>query len=161
MQTYTLIQILEQVARGIPAEERVRCDGGIYNMLRRVKRTARARPPFYARETVQFNDTQLRNFYRHVHAVIQEICAIETRLAAVENGGAPNPAVRVGDVHHDLCPPFPRADCAWSCDYRHLCPMMDDDRSNAEKFALDHFRAYDPLDRYADKESDLHEGDGE
>lgn len=126
MLTYHLLEMLEGT------EER--CDGGLYNMLRRVKRTQAAKPPFYARETIPHNITELRNHYMHVFGRIHEILTLE---AVLDAGGDP----------HLFCPPHVEASCTWSCDYFHACSLFDDG-SRVEDFLERYFVSYDPLERY-------------
>lgn len=87
--------------------------GAIHNMLRRVKRTARATPPFYGRRQVTFNDTQLRNHYRHVQATLTGIADAVEQLER-------------GTDHAYLFPPSPSKECTWDCPFLPVCPMMDD-----------------------------------
>lgn len=79
--------------------------GVVLNMLRKVKRTAAAKPPFYAREAVQFNDTQLDNHGKNLYRVIAAM------LRAEDNGDAY---------------PVPDADCTWKCPFLQICPLVDD-----------------------------------
>ena len=136
MQMYQLLEILEQTARGVPFAEAERCDGGIYNMMRRVKRTARAKPPFYAREEVRHNVTELRSFYARVHYTIREILSLEERLWQTPP-----------DEQSRVAYPTPAHDCTYSCDFYNVCPMHDDG-SRADEFTQVYFKNYDPLDRY-------------
>lgn len=147
MLTYHLLELLEQTARGVPLEEMERCDGGLYNMLRRVKRTGAAKPPFYARETVHHNLVQLRNHYRQIHGKITRILELE---AALDAGGDPQ----------ELCPPHVESSCTWSCDYFLVCSLFDDG-SRVEDFIDRYFVGYDPLDRYIQSDGRQEdEGDG-
>lgn len=109
-------------------------DGGIFNMLRTVKRSARSNPPFYDRWTVRHNRIQLNNYYQHMLAEIRE--ALELRLTLDR-----------GTSHHQACPPTPTGDCAWSCSFFSVCPMMDDG-SDWEGFLQDAYKSHHPLDRY-------------
>lgn len=147
MLMYHLLEMLEQVARGIPIEEQDRCDGGIYNMLRRVKRTARAKPPFYAREEIHHNVHELRSYYQRVHNTILAIVGLEQELS-----------VSPRESQHLIAYPSPSRDCVWSCDFFHVCHMFDDG-SNAEGLITTWFQSYDPLDRYAEQETGT-DGDG-
>lgn len=118
------------------AEASNACHGILYNMLRKVKRTASAKPPFYGRETVPHNVNELRNHWRHVVATAREIQAATARLDA-------------GEDHHTVCPPTPQNDCTWSCPFFKVC-VLNDDGSRAED-ALDALYVEgDPLERYAD-----------
>ena len=89
--------------------------GAIHNMLRRVKRTARATPPFYGRRQVVFNDTQLRNHYRHLDRTIKVATEQRRYLPGVLDEYLPGAAV-----------PTPNQNCTWDCPFLGVCPMMDD-----------------------------------
>ena len=149
MLMYHLLEMLEQLARGVPTDEQERCDGGIYNMLRRVKRSARAKPPFYAREEVHHNVHELRSFYQRVDYTVREILELERKLTTTPQ-----------EQQHLVAYPSPTRDCTWSCDYFHVCHMLDDG-SHAEGFITTYFASYDPLARYATQESGLEEGETE
>lgn len=87
----------------------------LHNQLRRVKRTARATPPFYGRNEVQFNDAHLRKHYRHMDVLVREIVAHERAL--IEG------RIKVDDAS---LYPHPTKDCSWKCPMFNVCPMMDD-----------------------------------
>jgi hypothetical protein len=80
MLTYHLLEKLEAYAIGDESGERT--DGGLYNMLRKVKRTATAKPPFYDRIEVRHNDTELRNFYVRITGQVKRILEAEAALNA-------------------------------------------------------------------------------
>lgn len=134
MKHYHLLEYLLALADGATSEEAITCDGGLYNMLRKVKRTARATPPFYERVEVRHNRETLRSYFLEVHGVIAEILKVETRLAQGE------------DPRH-VCYPSPSKDCTWKCDFFAVCPMFDDG-SNAQGFVEAHFVVHDPNERY-------------
>lgn len=133
MLTYHLLEKLEAFAIGDESGERT--DGGLYNMLRKVKRTATAKPPFYDRIEVRHNDTELRNFYVRITGEVRRILEAEQALAD-------------GVDHHYVVPPNPTRDCSWDCDFYKMCPMLDDG-SRAEDFLRDNFAIGDPDARYA------------
>ena len=118
-----------------------RTDGTLLNMLRRVKRTSRAKPPFYAREPVWHNETELRSFYHRVIGTISDILRVEYQLANGEN------PLRV--VY-----PRPSRDCSWKCDFADVCPMVDDDNVDHEGYLEAHFERHDPNQRYSGTESE-------
>lgn len=114
------------------AEER--CDGALYNMLRRVKRTAAAKPPFYDRAEARHNLYELDAFKRRLTSTVTDILEVEELL----NDG----------VHHlDVVYPRPSPDCTWKCDFFAVCPMFDDG-SRAEAMLNEYYRKGDPLDYY-------------
>jgi hypothetical protein len=111
-----------------------RTDGVILNMLRRVKRTASAKPPFYGRHEVWHNTHELRAHWQHVVAIAQESDRVRARLDA-------------GEDHHTVVPPTIDRSCSWSCDFAAVCPMFDDG-SDAEGLLSVDFQEHDPLERY-------------
>lgn len=115
-----------------------RTDGGIFNMMRRVKRTARAKPPFYERYPVMHNVQQLRSYFVRTVALVSRLLRYETEL-------------RDGADHKVVCPPAPSQECAWKCEFFALCPMMDDG-SDWEGLMLDAYREGNPLERYVQLE---------
>lgn len=109
----------------------------LYNMLRKVKRSARANPPFFQRETVSHNIHELRAHWRHCVRIALEIQATRAQLDA-------------GADHQDTCPPNPvTRQCTWDCEFRGPClGGMFDDGSDVEAFLADEFEVGDPLERY-------------
>ena len=115
-----------------PDEERV--TGGLYNMLRKVKRTANAKPPFYAREYVHHNEEQLRNFWTRLHGELMDIVRTHE---ALDGGLDP----------HQVVYPTPSGDCSWKCEFRAVCPLFDDG-SNAEGVLSSAYKVHNPYERY-------------
>lgn len=126
--TYHLLEALQE-------QEDERCDGGIYNMLRKVKRTASARPPFYDRLEVRHNKVMLRSFWTRVHGTIKEIMQTRARLNS-------------GESHLSAAYPTPTRDCHWRCEFYAVCPLFDDG-SAAEQMLDDLYEDHDPYDRYS------------
>jgi hypothetical protein len=118
---------------------RQRVDGVFYNMLKKVKRTARAKPPFYKREPVRHNMHELRHHWEHVVAQANEIIRMRERLDA-------------GESHHTVCYPSPGKDCSWKCPFFQLCPMLDDG-SDWGAALDDLYEVVDPLARYSREEA--------
>lgn len=133
MKFYHLLEKLDAMYKtgGDPAW---RTDGGLYNMLRKVKRTATAKPPFYGRVEVRHNDAVMRSTWARVHKVIEEIVTTREALDA-------------GADHQYMVPPRPSRDCTWKCDFFSVCPMMDDG-SNVEGLLNEYFTHVDPHERY-------------
>ncbi len=117
-------------------EEDQRCDGGVYNMLKKVKRTANARPPFYERLEVRHNKTQLRSFWARIHGVLSTIVSVREALDA-------------GADHHVVAYPTPGRDCTWKCPFFPVCPLTDDG-SAAEAMIEDLYIVTNPYERYSD-----------
>jgi hypothetical protein len=108
----------------------------LYNMLKKSKRTARAKPPFFARHEVRHGVQELRSHWQHVAQVAREI--LDMRVA-LDDGADPNV----------LCYPNPIKDCTWDCDFADAClGGMFDDGSDVEAYLAEHFEVGDPLARY-------------
>src|SRR5690606_12100880 len=86
-----------------------------HNQLKRVKRTARATPPFYARHELVLNDQQLRKHWQAMNVRVEEIAQ---HRAWLDWG-----VVSLDSPRIDASP---SKDCSWACPFYHLCPMMDD-----------------------------------
>lgn len=114
-------------------------DGAFYTMLRKVKRTAAAKPPFYHREPVRHNAQEIANFYKNVQEQAARIVGLRRRLDA-------------GEDHQSVVPPRPSRDCSWKCkEFAKICPMFDDG-SRVEDAVKDMYRHQDPHERYKKEE---------
>lgn len=112
-----------------------RTDGGLYNMLRKVKRTARANPPFYDRVEVRHNVHELRAYYTRVFGEVVDMMETARKLEA-------------GEDHHVVAYPNPTRDCTWKCEFFGVCPILDENPTAGESFLADWFEVGNPLDRY-------------
>lgn len=137
--TEHLARFLHAMEEGATAAEAYdQCHGILWNALRKVKRTASAKPPFYARIDVPHNIHELRNHWRHVLAAASEIQVATLALDA-------------GADHHKVAPPTPQRDCTWSCPFFKVC-VMHDDGSDVEGAIQALYEERDPLERYEDTE---------
>jgi hypothetical protein len=118
--------------------------GALYNMLRKVKRSASAKPPFYERMSVYHNITELTNFLTRVRGLITVMLTTTKRL---DNG----------EDHRFVVYPTPTRDCAWDCPFYVPCKMMDDG-SHVDEMLRREFTVSDPLAYYV--RSDLRSDDG-
>jgi hypothetical protein len=109
----------------------------MYNMLRKVQRTARAKPPFYGRVDFTHGIIELRSFYTRVIGTVNDI--MTTRQALDE-----------GQDHHLVAYPTPSGRCSWDCEWRRVCPMFDDGSDHA-RWIADFAVGYDPLERYTER----------
>jgi len=125
---YDLIEILVNTPSG------ERSGGAIYNMLRRVKRTVKAKPPFYMREEVLHNRHQVQAFYQQLWGTVHDLLKLEGHLDD-------------GRDHQNVAYPNPLGDCSWSCDYRAICPLFNDG-SRVESMIENYYVAGDPLAYY-------------
>lgn len=100
--------------------------------LRKVLRTATAKPPFYERWPVNHNRHTLNNFWTQLYGTIERILEAESRLDA---GADPQLVV----------PPSPSKDCSWRCQFYVACSLFDDG-SDVERHLADHFDVRSHLD---------------
>jgi hypothetical protein len=132
--TYDLLSYLKAQEEGDRAT-----DGVILNMARRVKRTAKAKPPFYARHEVRHNVDELRAHFRHVVAIGREIEQVWNALDG-------------GTSHHDVCPPAIDRNHLWYCSCAPITTMFDDG-SDVESYLEDLYEDYNPFARYDEEEA--------
>lgn len=125
--------LLENLKEG----EETRCDGGVYNILRKSKRTATAKGPFYHREEVRHNRLQLDSYWRRFHGIVRDI--LHTR-AELDAGGDPM----------YWAYPTPTKDCSWKCPFYSVCPLFDDG-SAAEEMLDMYYTEGDPYARYDER----------
>jgi len=109
--------------------------GSIWNMLRKVKRSGRSKPPYFLRHEIEWSDAQLGIFWRRLHGEITELL----RLEAMLNDGAD---------HHAVAYPSPSTDCSWRCPFYAVCPHMDDPRTDSEMLIDVMYVQWNPLERY-------------
>ncbi len=112
----------------------VHVEGMVYNMLRRVRRTASAKPPFYDRITVTLNQHQIASAWQRFMGVINDIRETERRL-------------EMGESHLTAAYPRPNNDCSWKCEF-YICCSMFDDGSRVDAMIETYYEIGDPLERY-------------
>jgi CRISPR/Cas system-associated exonuclease Cas4 (RecB family) len=115
-----------------------RSEGGIFTMLRKVKRGAYAKPPFYDQIEVRHNAFTLRSFYQRLEGTLEDILRVRDGLDA-------------GESHYKLAYPKPSRDCKWKCQFFSICPLVDDG-SAAEAAISDAFAVADPYGYYGIEE---------
>jgi RecB family exonuclease len=130
LKTYQLLDMLNN-----PDGERI--DGGRYRLLKKVKRTSTAKPPFYWDFDVRHNKKTLDAFWRQLHGVIRQMLDLRSQL----DGGADPTQVAY---------PSPSADCSWKCPFYTACPMFDDGSAVVD-YVQDNFTQYDPYERYKEE----------
>ena len=113
-------------------------DGALYNVLKKVKRTKAAKPPFFARYEVNHNQEEINNYEKHMKRIIAQILELEAELAVTPIEEQPHVAY-----------PTPDDSCSWKCQFYQLCGAFDDG-SRAEDMIRDQFVTRDPLARYAE-----------
>jgi hypothetical protein len=112
-----------------------RVDGGMFNFLRKVKRTASMKSPAYGRLEVRHNDRELDAFEKRLRG---EIRAILSLRQALDTGTDPLTLVY----------PTPTRDCCWDCPFVQICPMVDRQDGSAERVIELTMRKVDPYERY-------------
>lgn len=127
---YVLLEKMDKV-NGDPL-----VDGGIYNLIKKVKRSGTAKPPFYERMDVRFNDKTLESFWIRTMGTVRDIMELRDRLDA-------------GADHKFYAYPSPTKDCTWKCPFFQVCPMFDDG-SSAEAMLEELYEQVDPNARYED-----------
>lgn len=115
-----------------------RSEGGIFTMLRKVKRGAYAKPPFYDQITVRHNAFALRSFWQRLEGTLEDMLRVRDGLDA-------------GESHYKLAYPKPSRDCKWKCQFFAICPLVDDG-SAAEAAISDAFESSDPYGYYGIEE---------
>jgi hypothetical protein len=112
-------------------------DGALYNMLRKVKRSKTAKPPFYMRETITHNADEIESYRLRLIGLITTVIEFEERIA------------QLGDLGPRMfAPPTKTRDCSWECPFFDVCDMFDDG-SRVEAALAELFEERDPLARYA------------
>jgi len=112
--------------------EENRSEGGIFTLIKKVKRTAAARPPFYDQVEVRHNIFTLRSFWDRLHGTIADLMRA---LKALDEGESP--------AYHVY--PRPSRDCKWKCPFYTVCTLVDD--GSAAEQAIE--QMYDVADPYA------------
>jgi RecB family exonuclease len=113
-----------------------RVEGGIFIMLRRTKRGVKAKPPFYANESVHLNKEDLNSYWLQVRDVTADMIRCRRRLGE-------------GEDHRAVVYANPTDFCNWGCSYKLQCPMFDDG-SRAEAAVESAFIQGDPYAYYSE-----------
>ena len=90
-----------------------RLAGGVFRMLKKVKRGVRASPPFYRQHEVRHNVFTLRSFWTRLQGVLTDMLYARQMLDD-------------GADHRLVVYPTPTRDCTWWCPFFQVCPLMDD-----------------------------------
>jgi hypothetical protein len=112
--------------------------GGVLNMLRKVKRTKTANPPFYERAAVRHNDQVYATFFTRVWGEVYDLITLRARLDA-------------GADHQQVAYPTPSRDCTWDCPFLAICPRFDDG-SDVGAVVGEYYEEHDPYSRYIELE---------
>jgi RecB family exonuclease len=130
--TYMLLEATKE-------DEEHRSEGGIFTLLKKVKRSARANPPFYDQFEVRHNIFTLRSFWDRIHGVIADLMRVRK---ALDEGESP--------AFHAY--PRPSRDCKWSCSFYSVCTLVDDG-SAYEDAISDMYDVSDPYAYYGQDET--------
>lgn len=84
-----------------------------HTQAKKVMHTARANPPFFGRHDAYYNESQRESFQRKLGGILSDLVLVAQRLEADQ------------DSHHAVAYPTPNRDCSWDCDFKDVCPMMD------------------------------------
>jgi RecB family exonuclease len=103
-------------------------DGGIVRTLRRVKRTAASKPPYYATDSFRYSPERIEAAELRIEAICRQILDARRYLGMAYTG--PHGG-RLDVVNHvqrsELYPSQAFGGCkSWECPFVTLCPMMDD-----------------------------------
>lgn len=120
-------------------KEGERSEGGIFTMLKKVKRSANAKPPFYEQIEVRHNVFALRSFWQRIHGTLTDMMNARKYL---DEGGD----------HRFIAYPHPTRDCKWKCSFFSICPMFDDG-SAAEAALEDAYEVSNPYAYYGVEEN--------
>jgi hypothetical protein len=137
-------QTLDFVTRkGPDADERLA--GGVFRLLKKVKRGVRAKPPFYREHTVRHNVFTLRSFWNRLNGVLSDMVYVREALDH-------------GIDHRLVAYPTPTRDCSWWCPFFQVCPLMDDGTiegdHNKDPMFRDLYVKGNPYDYYGDSDKD-------
>lgn len=118
------------------AEPGVRLDGGQYVVLRKVKRTARSKPPYYGVWRLRTNDHQLESIRLKVDGISEEMLETRDRILS-------------GEDHRRVAFANPTRDTSWKNPYYNLYPLMDDG-SDYIRMLQNEYEQVNPLARYGE-----------
>lgn len=122
----------------------VHTDGGMFNLLRKVKRTARANPPFYGRLEVRHSEAELESFGHTLEGEIRDILRLRQELDATITGRL------LENIY-----PTPTSDCCWSCPFFQVCPMVDRADGSASRVIELTMHRGDPYERYGSDDANV------
>ena len=113
-------------------------EGAIYNMIKKSKRTQRAKPPFFMRFKVRHSQQELDSFYVRLLGELDQIARVRQLL---DEGQDPR----------RVAYPSPKSECSWDCQYLYICPLIDRTQDDAEHAISLTFREGDPYEYYGEE----------
>lgn len=111
-----------------------RVDGGIYRVLRKVKRTQAMKGDAYKEYTLHLTRTDIETYYRKLAVTLQQM--IDTRNKLDD-----------GVNHLDVLWNNFTDTCSWKCPFYNSCPLLDDG-SDFEGYAESYLEVINPYERY-------------
>jgi hypothetical protein len=136
LMTYQTLDFVNR--KGPDADQRLA--GGVFSLLKKVKRGVRAKPPFYRLHEVRHNVFTLRSFWTRTQGTLRDMMWVRDQLDA-------------GADHREVAFPTPTRDCRWWCPFFQVCPLMDDG-SDSESMFNDLYIKGNPYDYYNDSDKD-------
>lgn len=133
--------MLYQTLDYINTPEDRRIAGGQIVLLKKVKRGARAKPPFYELVDVRHNVFTLRSYWMRLQGLLADMLTVRRSLDD-------------GNDHRKVVYPTPSRDCSWICPFFSVCPLFDDG-SGAEDMLAANYVVGEPYDYYQDKEVEV------
>ena len=109
-----------------------------FDMLRKVKRTASSKPPFYARASASYNQAEIDSWLYQTRATIVEMMRLREELEDPSNT-----MIEAAQI----ATPRANPECSWKCQFVNVCPMFNDG-SRAEDMVREQFVEIDPIARY-------------
>lgn len=107
--------------------------GAMFNMLRKVKRGAQSKPPYYERLEIRHSDQTLRSFWTRLQGLLMDYVRV---VQTLDDGYEPKAAAY----------PTPGAQCRY-CPFRLVCGLTDDG-SRVEDMISTLYDQRDPHERY-------------
>lgn len=109
-----------------------------FDMLRKVKRTASSKPPFYGRVSVSYNEAEISSWLYRTKSTVHDMMKLRTELE---------------DESHTLieaaqiATPRPNPECSWKCSFVNVCPLFNDG-SRVGDMLDEQFVHINPIARY-------------
>jgi len=118
----------------------IKVRGAMYNMIRKVKRTRAAKPPFFMRFKVEHSQQEIESFYVRLLGELDQIARVRQLL----------------DAGHDplrVAYPTPDRSCSYMCEFYHICPLIDrpQDKRGEPMIAM-LYEEGNPYERYTELE---------
>ena len=124
-----------------------RVGAALYSMLRKVKRSIRAQPPFFGRLEIETNDHELWAFEQQLYGTVRDMVEIEQEMPVDD-------PTKI--MHHTLVPPTTGTHCQ-RCPFQRECNMFDDG-SRVWDAMENRFKRGEPLSYYGKEELRTYDG---